>query len=85
MQRTITYTVLVGRYQGKYVATCPALRDIACVATNRREAYRAMKRAMRTKLTTLILTNSPLPADPVVSVKHLRLDLLDLKMEGELR
>ena len=85
MQRTITYTVVIGRHQGKYVATCPALREITCVATNRREAYRAMKTALRTKLTAMILTNTALPVDPVVSVKHLRLDLLDLKMEGELR
>lgn len=85
MQRTITYTVIIGRHQGKYVATCPALRDVVCVATNRREAYRAIKRALRTTLTALMLTNKSLPTDPIVSVKHLRLDLLDLKMEGELR
>ena len=48
-------------------------------------AYKAIKDLIRRRLTKLIEDHRPVPADPVVSVKHFRINLLEINREVNLR
>jgi predicted RNase H-like HicB family nuclease len=83
--RTITYTVLITKHPKGFVATCPALNDCTTLGKSRAGAYKSIKDLIRRRLTKLIENQHPAPTDPVVSVKHLRINLLDIHKELDLR
>ncbi len=85
MQRTITYTVLIMKRPHDYLAACPALPRCTAVAPSRAIAYKDIKRRIRYRLSEIIAHGAAIPVDPVVSVKHLRLDLSPIREEVELR
>ena len=83
--RTVTYTVLITKHPRGFVANCPALNDCTTLGKSRAGTYKAIKDLIRRRLTTLIEEHQPTPTDPVVSVKHLRLNLLEIHKEVNLR
>lgn len=85
MQRSVTYTVFIVRHPRGFVATCPALRDCVTLGSSRAGVYKASKDLIRRRLTKLIEEHQPVPPDPVVSVKHLRLNLVEIQREVNLR
>jgi predicted RNase H-like HicB family nuclease len=85
MQRTITYTVLIMKRSNDFLATCPALPHCSAVAATRATAYRGIKRLIRRRLADTFAHHFAIPSDPVVSAKHLRLDLASIREEVDLR
>ena len=85
MQRTVTYTVFITKHPRGYVATCPALADSLTLGRSRGGAYKAIKDLIRRRLTRLVEEHRAVPSDPVVSVKHLRINLLEINREVNLR
>ena len=85
MQRTVTYTVFITKHPRGFVATCPALTDCVTLGGSRGGAYKAIKDLIRRRLSKLIEEHRPVPTDPVVSVKHLRINLLEINREVNLR
>ena len=85
MQRSVTYTVIITKHPRGFVATCPALADCVTLGRSRAGAYKAIKHLIRRRLTRLIEEHRPVPLDPVVSVKHLRINLLEIHWEVNLR
>ena len=85
MQKSVTYTVLITKHTRGFVAVCPALTDCVVRGNSRAGAYKALKDLIRRRLTRLIEENRPVPVDSVVSVKHLRLNLVELHKEVNLR
>jgi predicted RNase H-like HicB family nuclease len=85
MQRSVTYTVLITRHPKGYVANCPALADCVVLGSSRAGAYKAIKDLIRRRLGKLIESHHPVPADSVVSVKHLRINLVEIHKEFNLR
>jgi len=83
--RTVTYTVLITKHPKGFVANCPALNDCTTLGKSRAGAYKAIKELIRRRLTKLIESQHQPPNDPVVSVKHLRINLLDIHKELDLR
>ena len=63
----------------------PCVPRLRCPRENRAGAYRAVKALIRLGLSRLIEDDLPLPQDPVVSVKHLRINLLEIHREVNLR
>jgi hypothetical protein len=55
------------------------------LGSSRAGAYRAIKATIRRRLAALIESHQPVPSDPVVSVKHLRINLLEIHKEVNLR
>ena len=84
MQNTVTYTIVVTKHSKGFVATCPALPDCVELGRSRAGVYKAIKERIRHSLTTLITNDRPLPTDPVVSVKHLRINLVEIHKELDL-
>jgi predicted RNase H-like HicB family nuclease len=68
-----------------FLATCPALPHCVAVAPTRATAYKEIKRRIRNRLSETIAHDSAIPPDPIVSVKHLRLDLSPIREEVDLR
>ena len=85
MQRTVTYTVIISRHPRGFVAACPAFKDCVTLGRSRSGAYKSIKDLIRKRLAQVIDTQTPPPPDPVVSVKHLRLNVLDIENEVNLR
>jgi predicted RNase H-like HicB family nuclease len=85
MQRTVTYAVVITKHPKGFVATCLAFPNCVTLGRSRAGAYKAIKDLIRRHLTTLAEEHRPVPPDPVVSVKHLRLDLLEIHREVDLR
>jgi predicted RNase H-like HicB family nuclease len=85
MQRTVTYTVIISRHPRGFVAACPAFTDCVTLGRSRSGAYKSIKDLIRKRLAQTLDSQTPLPADPVVSVKHLRLNVLDIENEVNLR
>jgi predicted RNase H-like HicB family nuclease len=83
--RTVTYTVQITKHPKGFVATCPALSDCITLGKSRAGAYKAIKDLIRRRLTRLIENQQSIPTDPVVSVKHLRINLLEIHKELDLR
>ncbi len=81
MEWTVTYTVFIVRTPAGFTASCPAFPEYAVTAPNRRAAYRAIKASIRKELRNDLSRELPVPRDPVVSVKHLRVNMLDVGME----
>jgi predicted RNase H-like HicB family nuclease len=85
MISSVTYTVFIARHRHGFIATCPALTYCVVWGKSRAGAYKSVKDLIRRRLKKLIEDNQGVPADPVVSVKHLRINLLELEREGNLR
>lgn len=85
MQRTVTYTVIISRHPRGFVAACPAFTDCVTFGRSRSAAYKSIKDLIRERLVQFIDNQAPPPPDPVASVKHLRLNLLDIEKEVNLR
>jgi predicted RNase H-like HicB family nuclease len=85
MQKSVTYTVIISRHPRGFVAACPAFSNCVTFARNRTGAYKSIKDLIRKRLTEDVDDQRPPPTDPVVSVKHLRLNLLDIERELNLR
>jgi predicted RNase H-like HicB family nuclease len=85
MERTASYLILMSRARNSYVATCPAFPDLAAQGTGARQAYARLKVAIKARLLKLISAGEPIPVDPVVQVRTLRLDLWYLRDQEELR
>ncbi len=85
MQRTVTYTIFITKHPRGFVATCLALTDCVTLGKSRAGAYKSIKDLIRRRLTKLIEEHQPVPPDRVVSVKHLRINLLDIHREGNLQ
>ena len=85
MQTSVTYTVLISRHPRGFVASCLAFSDCATLARSRSGAYKSIKDLIRKRLIQAIDEQCHPPVDPVVSVKHLRLNLLDIEKEINLR
>jgi predicted RNase H-like HicB family nuclease len=85
MQRSVTYTVIISRHPRGFVAACPAFKDCVTLGRSRSGAYKSIKDLIRKRLAKIIEDQTPPPADLVVSVKHLRLNLLDIEKEVNLR
>jgi predicted RNase H-like HicB family nuclease len=81
MDWTTTYTIFIVRNTAGFTAFCPAFPQHTVTATNRRAAYKAIKAAIRKGLGSYLHQESPIPRDPVVSVKHFRVNMLDIGME----
>lgn len=84
MKRTVTYTVVITRHPRYYVAKCPALPSWVTFHKSRAKAYAALKTQIREHVGSRLIGDQPLPSDPVVSVKHLRLNLDEIREEGRL-
>ena len=85
MKRSVTYTVVVTRHPRYYVARCPALPSCVTFHKSRARAYTEVKHLVRDRVTGFVADGSPLPPDPIVSVKHLRLNLTEIREEVDLR
>jgi predicted RNase H-like HicB family nuclease len=85
MRRSVTYTVVITRHPRYYVARCPALHSCVTFHKSRARAYADLKRLVREHVTSLIADDHPLPPDPIVSVKHLRLNLAEIREEVDSR
>ena len=85
MNRSVTYTVVITRHPRGFVAACLAFADCVTLGRSRAGAYKAIKDLIRHRLTRLIEEHGPVPSDPVVSVKHLRINLLEIHREVNLR
>jgi GTPase Era involved in 16S rRNA processing len=81
MDWTVTYIVVIVRNSAGFTASCPAFPQHTITAPNRRAAYRAIKEAIREELRNDLNKELPVQLDPVVSVKHFRLNMLDIGME----
>jgi hypothetical protein len=81
MDWTTTYTIFIVRNTAGFTAFCPAFPQHTVTAPNRRAAYRAIKSAIRKDLGSHLNHDSAIPRDPVVSVKHFRVNMLDIGME----
>ena len=67
------------------MAACPAFTDCVTLGRSRSGAYKSIKDLIRKRLSQVIDDQAPLPSDPVASIKHLRLNLLDIEKEVNLR
>lgn len=85
MQKSATYTVIITRHPRGFVAACPAFSDCTTLGRSRADAYKSIKALIRERLAKVIDDQAIPPSDPVVSVKHLRLNLLDIEKEINLR
>lgn len=85
MPRSVTYIVLITKHPRGFVANCLALSDCVVLGKSRAGAYKAIKDLIRRRLTRLIEDHHTLPSDPVVSVKHLRINLFDIHKEVNLQ
>ena len=85
MYTSVTYTVIISRHARGFVAACPAFPDCTTLATSRSSAYKAIKDLIRKRLIQVIDHEGAPTIDPVVSVKHLRLNLLEIEKEINLR
>lgn len=85
MQKSATYTVIISRHPRGFVAACPAFSDCVILARSRAIAYKSIKDLIRKRLAQVVDDQRSPPTDPVVSVKHLRLNLLDIEKELNLR
>ncbi|HXG35379.1 MAG TPA: type II toxin-antitoxin system HicB family antitoxin [Dehalococcoidia bacterium] len=85
MLKSITYTIIITKHPKGFVAHCPALRDCITFATSRVGAYKAIKELVRRRLTALIEEFLPIPTNPVVSVKQLRINLMEIHAEVDLQ
>jgi predicted RNase H-like HicB family nuclease len=85
MEKTITYTIVITKQPKGFVATCLAFSDCVTLGRNRGAAYKSIKDLIRRRLAKLIDEQRPIPRDRIVSVKYLRLNLLDIYLEVNLR
>lgn len=85
MQKSATYTVIISRHPHGFVAACPAFADCVTLARSRTAAYKSIKEQIRKRLAEDVDYQRPPPTDPVVSVKHLRLNLIEIEKELNLR
>jgi len=85
MYTSVTYTVIISRHTRGFVAHCPTFPDCTTLAPSRSSAYKAIKDLIRRRLVQVIDNEGAPPLDPVVSVKHLRLNLLEIEKEVNLR
>lgn len=81
MKWTVTYIVIIVRTPQGFTASCPAFPQHTVTAANRRAAYRAIKEAIREELRRDLRQELPVQRDPVVSVKHLRVNMMEVRME----
>jgi hypothetical protein len=81
MDWTTTYTIFIVRNTTGFTASCPAFPQHTVTAMNRRAAYKAIKAAIRKDLGSHLNRDTAIPRDPVVSVKHFRVNMLDIGME----
>ena len=84
-ERKPTASGPITRHPRGFVAACPALTDCVTLGGSRGGAYKAIKDLIRRRLTGLIEEHQPVPTDPVVSVKHLRINLLEINRGVNLR
>jgi predicted RNase H-like HicB family nuclease len=84
MKKTVTYTVIITRHPKGFVASCPAFQDCLVLGNSRSNAYRSIKQLIRKRLIQAVETDTSPPTNPVVSVKHLRLNLLEIEKEVRL-
>jgi predicted RNase H-like HicB family nuclease len=85
MRRSVTYTVIIARHPRGFVANCPALHDCIALGASRVAAYKAIKDLIRRHLGRIIQAHEQVPKDAVVSVKHLRINLLEINREVNLQ
>ncbi len=81
MKWTITFTVFITRNPNGFTATCPAFPHHTVTGPNRRAAYKTIKESIRKELCRNLDQELPSPKDPVVSVKHLRVNMLEIHRE----
>lgn len=84
MRSSLTLTIFITRNGDDFAAVCPALPDCRITARSRSKAYRDIKTVVYDRLAE-IGSLEPLPDDPIVSVRKLRVDLLRLWEEVDLR
>jgi predicted RNase H-like HicB family nuclease len=85
MQTTASYTVIISRHPRGFVASCPAFSDCITLARSRGSAYKSIKDLIRKRVAQFLDDQTSPPVDPVVTVKHLRLNLRDIEKEINLR
>lgn len=85
MDRTATYTISITRTSAGYTAYAPAFPDIISTARGSRVAYARLKVLLKARVLRLLSDMQPLPHDPVVQTKTIRLDLWYLRQQEELR
>jgi predicted RNase H-like HicB family nuclease len=84
MQSSVTYTIVISRHPRGFLAACPAFTDCETLGRSRSAAYQEIKHLIRKRLAQVIDDQTPLPQDPIASVKHLRLNIQDIEKEVEL-
>jgi predicted RNase H-like HicB family nuclease len=85
MDRTAAYSIIITRTTTGYTAYAPAFPDIISTARGSRVAYARLKILLKTRVLRLLADMRPLPRDPVVQTKTIRLDLWYLRQQEELR
>lgn len=84
MRKTATYAIIVGRKGEDFVAWCPTVGNTVAMDRTRNRAYRKMRQIVREYVRDSLANSELVPRDPIVSIKHLRLNLVELIMEGGL-
>lgn len=85
MDRTSSYLVIITRTNSGFAATCPAFPDLIAEGRGVRVAYARLKTLIKTKLLSAFAQSAPVPRDPVVQTRTLRVDLWYLRQQEELQ
>ena len=85
MERTVSYTVFILHTPVGYQAVCPAFPHLNIHATRASIAYARAKAVIKDQLRSHLATANPIPRDPVLQTKTLRIDLWYLSEQEELR
>lgn len=85
MDRTASYAVIILRTSAGYAASCPAFPDLLAEGRGARIAYARLKMLIKTRLLSAFSRGAPVPRDPVVQTRTLRVDLWYLQQQEELQ
>lgn len=85
MERSAAYLIVIIRSGGEYFAVAPAFPQLRGRAPSARAAYRHLKEKITTHIRHLIDVGEPIPREPVVQTRTLRLDLWYLRDQEDLR
>ncbi len=85
MDRTASYFIVISRTHDGYQATAPAFPELRAGGRSARLAYARLKLSLKTILLQLLASGRPLPRDPVIQSRTLRVDLWYLREQEELQ
>ncbi|MEX2246946.1 MAG: hypothetical protein WEC75_09680 [Dehalococcoidia bacterium] len=85
MDRSASFTIVIVRTPDGYKAVAPAFPRLIVEAHSSRAAYKQLKDRITREVGERFAISQPIPSDPVVQTRTLRLDLWHLRQKEELQ